>query len=914
MEKRYHTIGSPMLDTCEWLLASPTYDDWLHRRNEYLLGGLLWVKGNPGSGKSTLIKHAFICAEQKKDPSRDIMPDNGRSTLIKHASTGVERRKDFNRDLMLKFFLNAQGSDLERSAMGLFRSLLYQLVLLAPQQLTQHIVSSWKAKHSQDKAVQWYLDELKSLIRSTLSDRDRAPIYIFVDALDECVEQEMRELAYFFEDVITDAHSAGATLGVCISSRRYPIVTIQNCTEMIMEDFNCSDIEKYIKRKFSQGGILLDRGWRNLEKALISKSGGIFLWVVLIVDVLLRDRDCGFNSGYLQTRLDELPNALKGLLQQLLRDLDPEEAKLSIRLFQWALFAGRPLRLKEWYHVLAFIEDRPPVSLQSWKRSKYFVENDEQLEKRIRVISRGLLEVKKFPRPQIPEEGDSDRPDAGSLDEILEDGGTVQFIHESVREFFLDEKGFSLLNPELGTSAVSQGHVTLYNFCIDYLSLSELNDLAEQRMKLTSNKSVSSGSSLGFLEAFDLDADDYRTIKEKKDVRAIRHNVTKERRKANIRSFGSAASSYTASSKYSYSSLARSDDSGSSIWSRDITLTQQDLVKLIDGQGIIDKQDTLQKYLDTLMEYFQPATINTLPGLIEQMPSLQSNSSNTGVLNEHRSAVKDSVLDEFPELLLYATEMTFLHASLAETGGIPPDDLIARLCTKGAWNRWLSLNENVQSDTTLLYHATKLNLISWVKRLLSLGADSNEKGGEFRYPLMAAANRGHAEIMTLLLEHGADVTMTDKHFCTALHHAASSSNATLMRIYMLKAEEYDALRLGRLVEANNIANEKGLEVSIRADLLNHAEAIRLINSQDKFGQTPLHLAAWQSSEEVVTELLALGTDPLSVDSSGETPLQFARERNPPNREICKLLKQAEKYARLSRESGDDAHVLSTLAG
>ena len=562
-----------MAGTCEWLLESSMYNDWLHRRNEYSLGGLLWVKGNPGSGKSTLIKHAFTCAEQKEDPIRDGMPRSEKLTLIKHSFTSVERRNHPNREMMLKFFLNAQGNDLERSAVGLFRSLLYQLVLLAPQQVTQHIVSSRKAKHCQDKVVRWYLDELKTLIRSTLSDRGRAPIYIFIDALDECIEQEMRELAYFFEDVTTDALSAGAALGVCISSRRYPIVTIQNCKEMIMEDFNYSDIMKYIKRKFSHGGSLLDGGWRNLEKALINKSSGIFLWVVLIVDVLLRDRDRGFNSEHLQTRLAELPSALKGQLQQLLRDLDPEEAKYFIRIFQWALFAGRPLRLKEWYHVLAFIEDRPLVSLQSWKRSKYFVENDEQLEKRVRVISRGLLEVKKFLRSQILEVSDSDRPDAGSFNEILEDGGTVQFIHESVREFFLDENGFSLLNPGLETSAVSQGHVTLFDFCIDYLNLSELNDLVEQRMKLTSNKSISSGFSLGFLETFDFDFDDYRTIMGKKDIRMIRHNVTKEKRMINIRSFSSAASSYAASSKSSHSNLVRSHDSGSSTRSRNTTST-----------------------------------------------------------------------------------------------------------------------------------------------------------------------------------------------------------------------------------------------------------------------------------------------------------------------------------------------------
>ena len=240
----------------------------------------------------------------------------------------------------------------------------------------------------------------------------------------------------------------------------------------------------------------------------------------------------------------------------------------------------------------------------------------------------------------------------------------------------------------------------------------------------------------------------------------------------------------------------------------------------------------LQNYLDTLIESFQPAR-STLSEHIEQIPSLQSHSSDTGTANEHRSAVRDSILDEYPELLFYVIEMIFLHASLAETGGIPPDDLIARLYMKGAWNRWLSLNENVQSDTTLLYHATKLNLVSWVKRLLSLGADINEKGGEFGYPLVVAANKGYAEITTLLLEHGAEVTLTDRHSCTALHHAASLSNVTLIRIFIPKAEEYDASRLVRLMEANDIANEKGFAGSIRADLVKHAGVIQFINSQDK---------------------------------------------------------------------------------
>lgn len=82
-----------------------------------------------------------------------------------------------------------------------------------------------------------------------------------------------------------------------------------------------------------------------------------------------------------------------------------------------------------------------PSSLSEWRESDEFIENDDQLERQIRDLSRGLLQVsRRTDETQDTDfEGMSVVAGAGSLD--LEHGETrvVQVVHESVRDFFLKE-------------------------------------------------------------------------------------------------------------------------------------------------------------------------------------------------------------------------------------------------------------------------------------------------------------------------------------------------------------------------------------------------------------------------------------------------------------------------------------------
>lgn len=65
MGSRQATIGLAHKDTCTWIVEAPEYLRW--RDESYLRThhGVLWIKGNPGSGKSTLMSFALNAAKER---------------------------------------------------------------------------------------------------------------------------------------------------------------------------------------------------------------------------------------------------------------------------------------------------------------------------------------------------------------------------------------------------------------------------------------------------------------------------------------------------------------------------------------------------------------------------------------------------------------------------------------------------------------------------------------------------------------------------------------------------------------------------------------------------------------------------------------------------------------------------------
>lgn len=59
-EHRYKEIHAAK-DTCDWLLDDSQYQAWMNKPR-----GLFWIKGNPGAGKSVLMKFAVTMMDRRK--------------------------------------------------------------------------------------------------------------------------------------------------------------------------------------------------------------------------------------------------------------------------------------------------------------------------------------------------------------------------------------------------------------------------------------------------------------------------------------------------------------------------------------------------------------------------------------------------------------------------------------------------------------------------------------------------------------------------------------------------------------------------------------------------------------------------------------------------------------------------------
>ena len=199
MDSRQATVGLAHTNTCAWIVEAPEYVRW--RDESYLPEhhGVLWIKGNPGCGKSTLMKYALNLAQDRGDG-----------------------------DVIASFLFNARGQFLEKSAEGMYRSLLHQLLRKLP-----HLYSS----QTHIKQQTWSIELLENVLQtSVLALKPAEHVVLYIDALDECVQDEIRDVVGRFEDLVDIAVTRGLRFSICFSSRHYPHITMNKFEELRLDN------------------------------------------------------------------------------------------------------------------------------------------------------------------------------------------------------------------------------------------------------------------------------------------------------------------------------------------------------------------------------------------------------------------------------------------------------------------------------------------------------------------------------------------------------------------------------------------------------------------------------------------------------------------------------------------------------
>ncbi|KAK1637829.1 hypothetical protein BDP81DRAFT_460453 [Colletotrichum phormii] len=372
MDSRRLTVKKAHIKTCAWFIKHPDYQKCLNKDDLEEHHELLWIRGKPGAGKSTIMKFAL-------------------------------------------------------SIEGMYRSLLFQLLQGHSQLLSRNEGCP-------------SLDTLKDLFSQAVLALGQLRLTCFIDALDECDEQQIMDMIREFEDLAEEASTDGITLRICFSSRHYPYIVVKRGVEMVLENQpgHTQDMGNYIKSRlrFNNPTPVED-----LHAELLEKAAGVFLWLILVVDILNTEYSQGGLA--LKKRLIELPNNLGALFKDILtRDTkNMEELFLCVI---WILCAKRPLRPEEFHHALWFglfprghADPDPPKVGGS--------DAGENASRCVISFSKGLAEITKSAQPK------------------------VQFIHESVRGYLLKAGGLSELWPELGFDWELPSHERLKDCCDAYI-------------------------------------------------------------------------------------------------------------------------------------------------------------------------------------------------------------------------------------------------------------------------------------------------------------------------------------------------------------------------------------------------------------------------------------------------------------
>ena len=149
--------------------------------------------------------------------------------------------------MLQHFFFHGRGVFIQKSPLGLYRIIFYQILQRISDLLRE--LTSLLRKRCQTEGPfgewTWQKRDLQDFLEFHI--KNAAGIYtirIYIDALDECGEEVATDLVNFLNRFITGSE---VSLAICFSCRHRPLITLENGDDVCVDDENDQDISIYIK-------------------------------------------------------------------------------------------------------------------------------------------------------------------------------------------------------------------------------------------------------------------------------------------------------------------------------------------------------------------------------------------------------------------------------------------------------------------------------------------------------------------------------------------------------------------------------------------------------------------------------------------------------------------------------------------
>ncbi|OQE41042.1 hypothetical protein PENCOP_c005G03906 [Penicillium coprophilum] len=804
-------------NTCKWIIDLEEYQSWRNQSH-----GLLWIKGKPGAGKSTLM----VFLHDKLQISQDDCPG-----------------------IRLDFFFTARGTEMQRTPLGMLRSLLNQIFNRDPtvrpqiREIYDRRCQQFGYGKRQWKWPQMMLEEL--LASAILTSASRQHVVVFVDALDEAGATSAQQLAGYFHRLVGRAEKKKLCIQVCISCRHYPIMESGQAIEIKVEDHNQQDISSYIQDKMTktEAGKSTNQKMREmLVEQLTQQANGVFQWVHIIIPLIDRKVREGESFDEICCWLREVPAGLEDVYAYILNNvIEKSNREQSFVFFQWVCLAERPLTVAEMRYALVAKNVPEPLSPKKWERISGFIESNEQMLRRINALSGGLAEV-------ISSGDNSD---------------TVQVVHQSVNDF-LRTKGLKTFCYNIGMSMspinedkiLSQCQATLYRSCLVYLATAhipaETTELKRTKKDLIQDFPLLEYATVNLFIHAEKAADSRSDIfQNEKDIlqKVLCRWVQIYR------------------NLYEYS--RRCPPEGTTLLHMAAAANLMDLIEPvlsdIEDVAIRDRDGDTALHLAARWGHVTAGKILRRKGANQVAKNHSSKTPLFEAASGGHIEFVEWLLTEGVNLDTRGDRGALQAASLGSYEGV-----VEILLEAGA-------DVNAQGG----YYGNALQAAAYngssetVQILLGASADVNAQAGEFGNALQAAAYRGSPETVQILLRASADVNAQGGEFGNALQAAAYRGSLETVQILLRANADVNAQggRLGNALQAAAViigGSSKIVQILLRAG----AD----VNARGGHYGNALQAAAYRGNLETVQILLGAGADVIAQGGRYGNALQAAAFR------------------------------------
>ncbi|KAJ7925653.1 ankyrin repeat-containing domain protein [Mycena leptocephala] len=372
-----------------WLLERPEFREWI-----YAPGSLLWLHGMSGSGKTVLS-----------------------STIIDTIHARAEH--------YVYFYFDTNNSE-QQTVTQLLRSLVTQLSIRSnpPDGMLDAL---WISHNGGQKLL---TDEelISDALLPLLKEFNQKPIFIVLDALDECSERSklLRLISRMLDAKLPHVH-------ILVTSRPEVQVghpeLVEVAVSVSLEGCVDGDIELYLSEVLSQ-----ETGWiyekrDEIKTGLLERSNGMFRLATLQLGEL---RNCDGRQSQVKKVLKNMPTSLNAIYDRILQNIkNPDILSSVCRAMNWLVFSKRPMTLDEIIDALAFDFECEPLLFNTEER----MGSDALL-----AACAGFVAISK---------------------------NTVKLAHSSVKEYFLHATRLRLSGDcEISDQAA---HHLLARTCIAYL-------------------------------------------------------------------------------------------------------------------------------------------------------------------------------------------------------------------------------------------------------------------------------------------------------------------------------------------------------------------------------------------------------------------------------------------------------------